>query len=336
MSCLQTPVGAASAKCRPVPLPSPRDPADCTRRGLLAAAAAAVALVIVPATGCAAGSNRHVLPGTDGGARDGGQLDGSSLDGARADGPVDGAARPLDGAVTDGGASDGAVIDAAAGDGGTMTDGGSTAVVPPVLDGIIAPGEWMGAFSARNTVASDWGVAQNELLAVHARAVGAELFVAVEGHIEAGAGNAIVLFVDVGYGDGVGVADLFTLSDGDGALDDAISVGISTPAAFRADFAWGTKDMERSPPGRDARMGWREIAADAADFAWLEVPTVCSRNVCETRIPLSMLGVTTADGVALFGRVVNATGSDVANQCVPMDEPTMPERVAELLRLAPP
>ncbi len=239
-----------------------------------------------------------------GGARDGGSTpDAGSRDGGRAD----------------------ASSDAHAGG-----DGGTSGIV---IDGVIGATEWSTALAARNTVASAWGEA-NVLSRVLAIVADGSLYVAVEGSLESGAENAILVYVDAERGSGAGVEDPITLSDGEGALDNALSAGLTTPSDFEADYAWGTRDMDCASTGFDDRMGWRDIATDPGDFAWVdsaEAPTSCGATACETRIALATLGGSATGTIALFARLGNTDGTALSNQTVPEDDPDAPGTVSVVL-----
>ncbi len=255
-----------------------------------------------------------------------------------------------DAAVTDAGPTDASVIDDAgvtadAGgiDAGTMDAGSRDAggadagVSPIVIDGTIGGAEWAGATEAINTTATAW--TGNELHRLLVTLRDGRLYLAVEGSVETT--NAIVVYVDHGFGGAGGVAALSDLTDTSGALDNAVSVPASapytTPAGFRADFGWGTRAMGRSAVGFDAEMGWRDLASNPADFAWIDAgsaPTACSASACETFIPLTTLGGSAPRTIALFARIHNGFGDMSPNQTLPMDDPSMPRVVSTVLMLS--
>jgi hypothetical protein len=84
-------------------------------------------------------------------------------------------------------------------------------------------------------------------------------------------------------------------------------------------------------------MGWRDVASNIADFAWVDAavaPTVCAANTaCETRIPLSTLGAPAAGTIAMFARLTNTDGTAFSNQTLPEDDPAAPQTVSVLLEL---
>ncbi|MCS6798437.1 MAG: hypothetical protein NZ898_07900 [Myxococcota bacterium] len=223
---------------------------------------------------------------------------------------------------------------------GPTADVGADAGIPGaaiVVDGIVGESEWAGAARAVNGVATSWGAGENELRRLRAIRTDTDLFVAVEGVVQASAGNAIVLFVDVDPGSGSGVEPI-ALTDGTGPLDDAISCGLRAPVAFRPELAWGTKSMEIVAAGFDARIGWRNVARHPDDFAWIdaaEAPSACGREACETRIGLSTLGARSDRAIALLARITNATGTAFSNQCLPEDDAARPDMAGRWLELPP-
>lgn len=297
-----------------------------------------VVLSLLGLCGCAAGMPPN--PRADGGpdahvvqpdaGRDAGSIDEDA--GHDAEAPTDAgedAAVAADGGG-DGGRDAGGPADAGRDAGGAL-DGGLPSIV---VDGVIEAAEWAGAAEATSTTATGW--TGNELRRILATARDGRLYLAIEGVVEGD--NAMVVFVDNALGDSAGVADLSTLTDSSGSLDDALSAGFVTPASFRADYAWGTQDMSRSASGSDARMGWRDIAvSDPSNFAWLsasEAPTTCGPSACETSIPLATLGGTSPRTIALFARITNSTGFLSPNQTLPMDDASDPRTVSALLELA--
>lgn len=267
----------------------------------------------------AACSDRDSVPadaGRDAGGRDAGA-------------PPDAGPQRTDAGPADAGPGDAGPGDAGE-DAGPDFDGGPA---PIVVDGVIRAGEWDEATCVSNAVASDWTGA-NSLMRLCATVRGADLVLAVEGLVEPA--NAIVVYVDRALGETDGIADLSTLTDSTGDLDDAISAGITTPAEVHADWAWGTRDMARTAVDFDARMGWRGIATDGTDFAWVsaaDAPTSCGTTACETRIALAQLGGTSPATIGLFARIVNGDGSMSPNQCLPEDDAAMPRVVHTIVRV---
>jgi hypothetical protein len=271
-----------------------------------------VSALVLCVVGCATGDG-VLFP--DGGGRDA-EPDGDS------------------GARRDGGARDAAPRDSARPDGGVV----------PIVDGVVGGGEWDGAMLVENDVPTTWGANLNELSRLRAQIAGGALYVAIEGRLEGGAENAIVLFADARFGTASGI-DPIALSDGTGALDDSISCGLTTTTDFRADSAWGTKDFGRSAMGDDDRMGWRHVAMSPGDFAWVNptlAPTVCATlpktgpALCETSIALSELGSASGDTIALVARITNSAGTDFSNQTLPEDAPETPATASAYLEITVP
>lgn len=230
-----------------------------------------------------------------------------------------------------GDAGEDAEVDSGMDDAG-MDDAGSDAGMDsgaptPTIDGELAAGEW-DATAVTNSEATLW--TGNELRSLRAFTDGSDLWVAIEGIVEgtpATEVNAIVMYVDADLSDTTtGVLDPIDLTDGSGALDDSISAGYRTDPPFRADFAFGTRGMNESAEGTDARIGWRDIASDPNDFAWIsgdDAPAVCGTDACETRIPLATLGAVSGNTIAMFVRINDGTGMSFNNaQCLPEDNPS--------------
>lgn len=330
-----------------------------------------IPLLALLALGCAAGSQPgfrdSATPPADSGDVDSGPGDSSVLDTGGADtgvgdsGVTDSAVADTGGADTgmdDSGAGDSAAADSAAADSGSMDSGadsgmsdggamdtgaadtGADSGAPSiVLDGTVTDAEWAGAAIARNTTATDWGVGLNHLDALRVAVVGDQLYLAVEGAVEST--NGLVAYVDAHVGDAAGVSDMSALTDTTGSLDNAVSSTLVAPAAFKADFAFGTRTMSHSGSGFDPDFGWRDIASNTADFAWITAadsgaPGVCSANACETRIPLATLGAVRGADVGVFVRITNAMGNDFSNQTLPEDMPATPATVSRWLTLTVP
>ncbi len=203
----------------------------------------------------------------------------------------------------------------------------------PVLDGRVET-DWDETFLlAENQVPTDWGPGLNELSRLYAAWNDQFLYVGIRGRCEAV--NAIVGYVDLDMGPGTGVADMTTLTDTTGALDDALSSLVTVQeAGFGAEMGFGTKGMaaavefvgrENTPPECDL-AGWRMLG-NPADFAWVltggEVLTDPDDGGVETWIPLSVLypsGIP-ADGatLGLVVRLVNQDGTATSNQALPAD-----------------
>lgn len=210
--------------------------------------------------------------------------------------------------------------------GGVPRDAG-----PPLatIDGVIDDEEWAGADTV--TLERDTDRPGTVLRRLLAQVEPDRLVVAVDGTIAAG--DTLVVYIDRALDEGVGVADLSTIDDTDGALDAALANGPSTPAGFAADFAFGTDAMPRIVAGLDAGGGWRDLS-DPSDLTWLtgeEAPMACAAEACEAAIPLSTLGGEAPRTIALFARVVSGAGG-YTNQTLPEDAD--PAVVTNVLRLS--
>ncbi len=203
----------------------------------------------------------------------------------------------------------------------------------PVLDGRVGT-DWDETFlAAENAVPTDWGPGLNELARVYASYDDQFLYVGIQGRCEAQ--NTIVGYVDMDWGAGTGVADMETLTDTTGALDDAFSSLLKVQEfGFGAEWAFGTKGMaqvtgfvglEQAPPEMDF-AGWRWLG-NPADLAWIlaggEVLTSVDEGSIETWIPLFTLfqqGVSPGGAtLALVIRLVNNDGTATSNQALPAD-----------------
>lgn len=203
----------------------------------------------------------------------------------------------------------------------------------PILDGRVGF-DWDETFRlAENAIPTDWGTGLNELRRLYAAFDDQFLYVGIEGRCEAD--NAVVGWADLDWGHGTGVADMTTLTDVTGALDNAISclLKVQEPG-FGAEMAFGSKGMAKAtgfvgvgttPPECDL-AGWRWLG-NPADFAWIlnggEVLSDVDEGGIETWIPLSVLfpGGIPAEGatLGLVVRLVNHDGTATSNQALPAD-----------------
>jgi hypothetical protein len=236
-------------------------------------------------------------------------------------------------------------------------DASAPARCSPTIDGTIAPDEYMAARHASNTaLPSTWG--PNELRDLYLCYDDRALYIALRGSVETapmGArANAIVVYVDRDYGSATGIANFSVLNDRMGALDNALSANFTlTPdvGIFGVEAAFGVAGLRTfDSTSSDELQGWRlfwptTVMPDRrTDFAYVltDVHTHCqdrdgtANDTCETRIAWTSLfegprPMTTT--VALFARIVNATGDSSPNQTLPMDRPEMPRSVSRVLTL---
>lgn len=307
-------------------------------------------LVLVAAAGCAAGGGMRDA-GRDSGTRDSGTRDAqpamdawmmdedAGTDAGAEDASLDALVpldAPVDAFVPRDSGSDAGTTDSGTRDSGMPVDSGMLA--PPTVDGTLSAGEWDGAALATNTTPTAW--TGTEIRSLRATVRGGALYVAVELSIQAASNNGVVVFVDRDLDAADGFANMALLTDGAGALDNAISPGPSTTytlsvTGLRPDFAWATLDLARSVTTSEDRMGWRDLvgSVSGADLAWVVEAatnqTSCSATVCETRITTARLGA--VGRIGLFARVVNSDGTMSPNQTAPMDMPAAPRTVSMIL-----
>ena len=215
---------------------------------------------------------------SDAGPADGGSPDAGPADAGPSDaGPMD--AGPMDAGPTDSGPADTGPMDASPTDAGAdaaaadaiPTEAGTDAAGPdagsafgtPIVDGRIDTDWPGGAIVTRNTVPSGWGPTLNALRALHVAWDSTHLYLGLDGVVEEQ--NALAVYTDRDFipeGSAPGVPSSASLTDGDGALDDALSCGVlSAPAGFGADLAWGTRGMRtKTASALDAFVGLRDIA----------------------------------------------------------------------------
>lgn len=260
--------------------------------------------------------------------------------------------------MTDAGATDASAdaTDASATDAGTA-DAAPTDVpvdVPttrgtPTIDGAIGADWPPGALLASNATASAWGPTLNYLRSLRVAWNATHLYLGVEGSVEAV--NAMVVYIDRDYLPGstaTGVTRIASLTDGAGALDDAVSCGVTDmPAGLGVDFAWGTRGMlSKTATELRAEIGLRELSCTgcAGDFRWVMGDTaVCSASgaspACEVAIPWTALyggAPPPVPRLGVFVRLTNAMGTDLSNQqTLPEQSPPAPTAVTRVLAFSP-
>lgn len=154
----------------------------------------------------------------------------------------------------------------------------------PTLDGTITANDWPTELRIGTNTVSTWG--SNELKALYAAYDDTSFYVAVEGRAEAQ--NAIVGYLGTTQL-AIGTADLRTLSDGNGALDDALSgPWYSNVAGFAAQFgfgSFGTADdlVDDAQDGRGLRAFGCEGCL--ANFAWSRATVRRGANAVEFAFP---------------------------------------------------
>jgi hypothetical protein len=208
----------------------------------------------------------------------------------------------------------------------------------PTLDGEIdtsAGNDWNDAFLAgENNAGGNWS--PNHMDRMYVCFDDTNLYLGLEGWVESGIGNVMVVYIDVDYGPGTGVVNMNTLTDTSAGIDDAISSKCNVTArGFGAEFAAATRGMaevEASEMAADA--GLRLLVSPAApdDFHWLAstVKTSLAEHGVEVAVPLdSLLGGLPQEGarLAVFARLLNGDGQFLSNDTLPMDNPASPQEV---------
>lgn len=228
-------------------------------------------------------------------------------------------------------------------------DAATGARATPVVDGMIGADWHEGTLVAVNPEPSPWGPALNALRSLRVAWDDDRLYLGVEGVVERQ--NAIVVYIDRDYVPGAtatGVSRFSTLSDGAGALDDALSSAIeSVPQGFGAELAWGTLGMLRKGAAEvRADVGLRDIACPrcAGDFGWVQGDAVACvagpAGACEVSIPWTAVfgasGRPPLPRLGLFVRLTNASGASFApGQCLPPQRPPATAAVTSVLTLSP-
>jgi len=218
-----------------------------------------------------------------------------------------------------------------------------------VIDGRIGSDWPAGALVTRNTLPSAWGPTLNALRALHVAWDANNLYLGLDGVVEEQ--NALVVYVDRDFlpdGTATGVTSITSLTDGVGALDDAVSCNVlSAPAGFGADLAWGTLGMRtKTATALDPAVGLRDLACTgcAADFRWIPGDTVvCVRGdtpACEVALPWTALyngaQPPPRPRLGLFVRLTNARGTDLSNnQTLPAQTPPEPTVARQVLSFGP-
>jgi hypothetical protein len=189
----------------------------------------------------------------------------------------------------------------------------------PTVDGDLA--DWDAALrAAENTVATDWGVGQNELAALYVAFDETSLYVGIDGYVS-GTDNAILALLDLDYGTGTGVRNLAQITDGSGSLDAVISGLLQvTDVEFGAEYAFGSKAMAEVVGNVADGAGWRRLSP-ADNLPWISGTVNAGTQVLECSIPLATLwpgGIPQAGAeVGLVVKISNYEGTAYANQTLP-------------------
>ncbi len=195
----------------------------------------------------------------------------------------------------------------------------------PLVDGTIGD-DWPESYlMARSQNPGDWG--PNQVSSMYASFDDNYLYLAARAWVDTDTSNALVIYLDMDYGNGSGVRNGDELTDdtgyeGVGGLDSAISSRfmVKNPG-FGAEFALGTVGMAQVDESQDSPTvrnisGLRDIS-DRANFKWLPVTIKTwsgapGEGMMEVAIPWeSLLGARIPLAVmhlAFFARVVNSDG----------------------------
>lgn len=219
----------------------------------------------------------------------------------------------------------------------------------PTIDGAIGADWPTGALLTSNATASGWGPTLNYLRSLRVTWDATNLYLGVEGSVEAV--NALVVFIDRDYLPGstaTGVTRIASLTDGAGALDDAVSCGVTDmPSGLGVDFAWGTRGMlSKTAAELRAEIGLRELSCTgcAGDFRWVmgdaaACSTAGASPACEVSIPWTALyggAPPPVPRLGVFVRLTNAMGTDLSNQqTLPEQSPPAPATVTRVLAFSP-
>jgi hypothetical protein len=211
----------------------------------------------------------------------------------------------------------------------------------PTLDGEIDTGagsDWNDAFLAgQNNQGGSWS--PNHMDRLYVCFDDTNLYLGLAGWVESGIGNAMVVYIDVDYGPGTGVANMNALTDTSAGIDDAISSKCSvTAGGFGAEFAVGTKGMAGAESAEllpDAGLRLLVSPATPDDFHWLASTVITSptEHGVEAAVPLdALLGGLPPEGarLAVFARLLNADGQFLSNDTLPLDNPASPEEVGSV------
>jgi hypothetical protein len=142
------------------------------------------------------------------------------------------------------------------------------------------------------------------------------------------AGDAVVVYVDTASAAGVPLAT--GLGDSSNAVNQVLSLQITSTAEFQPEFGWGTSMMPHSIGATDGTLGWRQLAMNPGPFTNVHGGNVsaCSATGCETAILLSQIGL---DGGGQLDLVVRMgrPGVGFSNQTFPVTDSASPETITD-------
>jgi hypothetical protein len=220
----------------------------------------------------------------------------------------------------------------------------------PTIDGTISS-DWDETWKvSENSKTTDWGQGKNELKSLWIAFDYDYLYVGINGISEAktpenklSGHNYITGYIDRDYGNSSGYAKMTDLTDAATIyeLDDALSSVINVKATgFGAEMGFGTGGMEsfKSPDlGKSNLAGFRKFVLPG-DFSWLqcEVAANAGEKSIEFKLPMDYIfeGVFPDKGatVAIFIRLVSASGSAVSNQALPEDSSANSSEVTKVFQ----
>lgn len=142
------------------------------------------------------------------------------------------------------------------------------------------------------------------------------------------AGDAVVVYVDTHFGDGVPLAT--GLGDTTNIVNQVLSLQITATAEFQPEFGWGTSMMPHSLGPTDTTLGWRQLAANPGAFANVTMNNLsaCSATGCETAILLVQLGVPPGGLLHLVVRM-GRPGVGFSNQTFPVVDSSSAETITD-------
>ena len=201
---------------------------------------------------------------------------------------------------------------------------------PPLqitIDGTFTEDFWTTAGVTTNGTPADARFAQR-LTALHYGRDGDWLYLGFESDAPLTAGDAVVVYVDTHFGDGVMLAT--GLGDGTNVVNQVLSLQIIGTAEFQPEFGWGTAMMPHSVGPTDTTLGWRQLAMNPGPVT--NVPagnrSACSATGCETAMLLAQIGVPFGGYLRVVARL-GRPGVGPSNQTFPVIDSSTPETITD-------
>ena len=201
-------------------------------------------------------------------------------------------------------------------------------VVPAIrVDGVFDDPFWVGVGLTPSTIAVLAPYEGDALTAVHYGRDANYLYVGFEGTLVAG--DAVVMYFDTHFGDGVALNG--GLGDNHGNVNNVLSLQLTATAEFQPEWGWGTSMMPRSIAVSDVSLGWRRLAMPPGTFTTVtaDEQSACSMTGCETAILLTRLGVPPGGGITFIARL-GRPGVGFSNQTFPTGDASSPELVGDI------